>query len=152
MDGQLDKAALDYHRFPAPGKGKVTAPPVKPAPNRRDLSLACSPGVVVPCLEVQKNSFIAYDHTSKGNLVAVVGNGAAVLGTGDIGALAAEPAMEGKGCLFRKCAGIDVFDLDVDETGPEKPVEIMMVPEPATTVRRNVNMTAIAAVDAEAAR
>ena len=128
MDDQLDQAALDYHRFPAPGK--IAVLPTKAMMNQRDLSLAYSPGVAVPCLEIQRDPLAAYDYTSKGNLVAVVSNGTAVLGLGNIGALAGKPVMEGKGCLFRKFAGIDVFDIEVDETDPGKLVEIVAALEP----------------------
>ncbi len=128
MDDQLGQAALDYHRFPAPGKISVT--PTKGMSNQRDLSLAYSPGVAVPCLEIQKDPLKAYDYTAKANLVAVVSNGTAVLGLGDIGALAGKPVMEGKGCLFKKFAGIDVFDIEVDETDPDKLVEIIASLEP----------------------
>jgi malate dehydrogenase (oxaloacetate-decarboxylating)(NADP+) len=128
MDDQLDKAALEYHRFPQPGK--IAVMPTKAMTNQRDLALAYSPGVAVPCMEIHRNPLAAYDYTSKGNLVAVVSNGTAVLGLGNIGALAGKPVMEGKGCLFRKFAGIDVFDIEVDETDPAKLVEIVAALEP----------------------
>src|SRR4028118_247085 len=95
MDDQLDQAALDYHRFPAPGK--IAVLPTKAMMNQRDLSLAYSPGVAVPCLEIQRDPLAAYDYTSKGNLVAVVSNGTAVLGLGNIGAVAGTPGVEGRG-------------------------------------------------------
>jgi malate dehydrogenase (oxaloacetate-decarboxylating)(NADP+) len=98
--------------------------------NQRDLALAYSPGVAVPCLEIQKDPLKAYDYTAKANLVAVISNGTAVLGLGNIGALAGKPVMEGKGCLFKKFAGIDVFDIEVDETDPDKLVEIIASLEP----------------------
>ena len=98
--------------------------------NQRDLALAYSPGVAVPCLEIQKDPLTAYDYTAKGNLVAVISNGTAVLGLGNIGALAGKPVMEGKGCLFKKFAGIDVFDIEIDETDPDKLVEIIASLEP----------------------
>src|ERR671912_619562 len=128
MEDQLSQAALDYHRFPRPGK--VTVQPTKAMTNQRDLSLAYSPGVAVPCLAIEKDPLAAYDYTSKGNLVAVVSNGTAVLGLGNIGALAGKPVMEGKGCLFKKFAGVDVFDIEVDETDPAKLVEIVASLEP----------------------
>ena len=92
--------------------------PTKGMSNQRDLALAYRPGVAVPCLEIQKDPLEAYDYTAKGNLVAVISNGTAVLGLGNIGALAGKPVMEGKGCLFKKFAGIDVFDIEIDETDP----------------------------------
>ena len=122
------RAALDYHRYPTPGKISVT--PTKGMSNQRDLALAYSPGVAVPCLEIQKDPLKAYDYTAKGNLVAVISNGTAVLGLGNIGAVAGKPVMEGKGCLFKKFAGIDVFDIEVDETDPDKLVEIIASLEP----------------------
>src|SRR5215203_6089479 len=128
MDDQLDQAALEYHRFPAPGK--IAVLPTKAMTNQRDLSLAYSPGVAAACLEIEKRPLAAYDYTSKGNLVAVVSNGTAVLGLGNIGAVAGKPVMEGKGCLFKKFAGIDVFDIEVDETDPDKLVEIIASLEP----------------------
>ena len=109
----LSDAALDYHRLPTPGK--ITVPPTKPLSNQRDLSLAYSPGVAYPCLEIAADPNTAAQFTSRGNLVGVVTNGTAVLGLGDIGPLAAKPVMEGKGCLFRKFAGIDVFDIELAE-------------------------------------
>ena len=121
MADQLTQAALDYHRYPTPGKIAVT--PTKGMSNQRDLALAYSPGVAVPCLEIQKDQLMAYDYTAKGNLVAVISNGTAVLGLGNIGAVAGKPVMEGKGCLFKKFAGIDVFDIEIDETDPDKLVE-----------------------------
>ena len=98
--------------------------------NQRDLALAYSPGVAVPCLEIQKDPLKAYDYTAKGNLVAVISNGTAVLGLGNIGAVAGKPVMEGKGCLFKKFAGIDVFDIEIDETDPDKLVETIASLEP----------------------
>src|SRR3954462_809140 len=128
MEDQLAQAALDYHRFPTPGK--VTVQPTKAMTNQRDLSLAYSPGVAVPCLAIRDDPGAAYDYTAKGNLVAVVSNGTAVLGLGNIGAVAGKPVMEGKVCLFKKFAGIDVFDIEVDETDPDKLVEIVAALEP----------------------
>jgi malate dehydrogenase (oxaloacetate-decarboxylating)(NADP+) len=128
MDDPLARAALEYHRYPRPGK--IAVLPTKGMTNQRDLALAYSPGVAVPCLEIQQDPRKAYDYTSKGNLVAVISNGTAVLGLGDIGALAGKPVMEGKGCLFQKFAGIDVFDIELDETDPDKIVEIIAALEP----------------------
>src|SRR5215207_5138837 len=128
MADQLAQAALDYHRYPMPGK--ITVTPAKGMSNQRDLALAYSPGVAVPCLEIQKDQLKAYDYTAKGNLVAVISNGTAVLGLGNIGAVAGKPVMEGKGCLFKKFAGIDVFDIEIDETDPNKLVEIIASLEP----------------------
>ncbi len=110
--------ALKYHRE---GKaGKIEGIPTKPYSTQRDLSLAYTPGVAEPCLEIEKNPESAYEYTAKGNLVAVISNGTAVLGLGDIGPLAGKPVMEGKGLLFKIFAGIDVFDIEVDEKNPEK--------------------------------
>src|SRR5215207_3473488 len=128
MADQLAQAALDYHRYPTPGKISVT--PTKGMSNQHDLALAYSPGVAVPCLEIQKDPLKAYDYTAKANLVAVISNGTAVLGLGNIGAMAGKPVMEGKGCLFKKFAGIDVFDIEVDETDPDKLVDIIASLEP----------------------
>jgi len=110
--------ALLYHSQGKPGKIEVV--PTKPHSTQRDLSLAYSPGVAEPCLEIEKNPETAYEYTSKGNLVAVISNGTAVLGLGDIGALSGKPVMEGKGLLFKIFAGIDVFDIEIDEKDPEK--------------------------------
>src|ERR1043165_8516144 len=104
--------ALDYHSQGKPGKIEVI--PTKPYSTQRDLTLAYSPGVAEPCLEIEKNAEDAYKYTAKGNLVAVISNGTAVLGLGDIGALASKPVMEGKGLLFKIFADIDVFDIEVD--------------------------------------
>jgi malate dehydrogenase (oxaloacetate-decarboxylating)(NADP+) len=104
--------ALDYHMQGRPGKIEVI--PTKPYSTQRDLTLAYSPGVAEPCLEIEKNPEDAYKYTAKGNLVAVISNGTAVLGLGDIGALASKPVMEGKGLLFKIFADIDVFDIEVD--------------------------------------
>jgi len=115
--------ALLYHSQGKPGKIEVV--PTKPYSSQRDLSLAYSPGVAEPCLEIEKDSSKAYEYTSKGNLVAVISNGTAVLGLGDIGALAGKPVMEGKGLLFKIFAGIDVFDIEVNEKDPEKFVQVV---------------------------
>src|SRR5688500_5658513 len=106
--------ALDYHSSGRPGK--IAVVPTKPLNNQRDLALAYSPGVAEPCLEIQKNPEDAYKYTARGNLVAVVTNGTAVLGLGNIGALAGKPVMEGKGLLFKIFADIDVFDIEVSTT------------------------------------
>lgn len=115
--------ALLYHSNGKPGKIEVV--PTKPYSSQRDLSLAYSPGVAEPCLEIEKNPDAAYEYTAKGNLVAVISNGTAVLGLGDIGAMAGKPVMEGKGLLFKIFAGIDVFDIEVDEKDPEKFIQIV---------------------------
>ncbi|MDH3000850.1 malic enzyme [Chelonobacter oris] len=128
MDKQLNQAALDFHEFPVPGKIEVT--PTKSLATQRDLALAYSPGVAVPCLEIQADPSAAYRYTARGNLVAVISNGTAVLGLGNIGALAGKPVMEGKGVLFKKFAGVDVFDIEVDERDPDKLVEIIAALEP----------------------
>ena len=124
----LREAALEYHR--SPYKGKIAVNPTKPLSNQRDLSLAYSPGVAFPCLEIQADPTLAAEYTSRGNLVAVITNGTAVLGLGDIGPLAGKPVMEGKGCLFKKFAGIDVFDIELAEKDPDKLVDIIASMEP----------------------
>jgi malate dehydrogenase (oxaloacetate-decarboxylating)(NADP+) len=124
----LRDAALEYHR--APTRGKISVTPTKPLSNQRDLSLAYSPGVAYACLAIQENPALAHDYTSRGNLVGVVTNGTAVLGLGDIGPLAGKPVMEGKGCLFKKFAGIDVFDIELAERDPDKLIEIIAALEP----------------------
>lgn len=128
MDEALRKAALDYHEFPHPGKIWVT--PSKQLTNQRDLALAYSPGVAAPCLEIEKDPTTVSRYTARGNLVAVISNGTAVLGLGDIGPLASKPVMEGKGVLFKKFAGVDVFDIEIDERDPDKLVEIIASLEP----------------------
>ncbi len=115
--------ALRYHAEGKPGKIEVI--PTKPYSTQDDLSLAYSPGVAEPCLEIEKNPLDAYKYTAKGNLVAVISNGTAVLGLGDIGAIAGKPVMEGKGLLFKIFAGIDVFDIEVDEKDPEKFIQVV---------------------------
>ncbi|MDD2314112.1 MAG: NADP-dependent malic enzyme [Proteiniphilum sp.] len=122
-NNKLHDDALAYHSQGRPGKIEVV--PTKPYSSQRDLSLAYSPGVAVPCLEIEKNPQDAYNYTSKGNLVAVISNGTAVLGLGNIGALAGKPVMEGKGLLFKIFAGIDVFDIEVDEKDPEKFIQVV---------------------------
>ncbi|MFU2058864.1 NADP-dependent malic enzyme [Avibacterium volantium] len=128
MDAQLRQAALDFHEFPKPGKIEVT--PTKSLATQRDLALAYSPGVAEPCLEIEKDPANVYKYTARGNLVAVISNGTAVLGLGNIGALAGKPVMEGKGVLFKKFAGVDVFDIEIDEKDPDKLVEIIAALEP----------------------
>ena len=128
MDDQLRQAALDFHEFPKPGKIEVT--PTKSLATQRDLALAYSPGVAVPCLEIQADPAASYRYTARGNLVAVISNGTAVLGLGNIGALAGKPVMEGKGVLFKKFAGVDVFDIEIDEKDPDKLVDIIASLEP----------------------
>ena len=124
----LRDAAREYHREPT--RGKISITPTKPLSNQRDLSLAYSPGVAYPCLDIQADPSKAADYTARGNLVGVVTNGTAVLGLGNIGALAGKPVMEGKGCLFKKFAGIDVFDIELDEHDPDKLVDIIAALEP----------------------
>ncbi len=124
----LRDAAFDYHR--APSRGKISVTPTKPLSNQRDLSLAYSPGVAYPCLAIEADPSLAAEFTSRANLVGVITNGTAVLGLGNIGPLAAKPVMEGKGCLFKKFAGIDVFDIELAETDPDKLIEIIAALEP----------------------
>ena len=125
---ELRRAALEYHEFPTPGKVSIQA--TKQLANQHDLALAYSPGVAAPCEEIVKDPDNAYKYTSKGNLVAVISNGTAVLGLGDIGPLASKPVMEGKGVLFKKFAGIDVFDLEIAEKNLDKLVDIIAALEP----------------------
>lgn len=119
----FNQAALDYHK--AEPKGKIEVIPSKPHSSARDLSLAYSPGVAIPCLEIEKDPQTIYDYTGKGNLVAVISNGTAVLGLGDIGAEASKPVMEGKGLLFKIFADINVFDIEINEKNPDKFIEIV---------------------------
>jgi len=129
MDEQsLKQQALYYHEFPTPGKISVT--PSKQLVNQHDLALAYSPGVAAPCLEIEKDPSKAALYTARGNLVAVVSNGTAVLGLGNIGPLASKPVMEGKGVLFKKFAGVDVFDIEIAENDPDKIVDIVAALEP----------------------
>ena len=138
MDSNLDKkeelrlklrqAALEYHEFPTPGK--ISIAPTKQVTNQRDLSLAYTPGVAVACEEIAIDPANSYRYTARGNLVGVITNGTAVLGLGNIGPLAAKPVMEGKGVLFKKFAGIDVFDIEINETDPDKLVDIIASLEP----------------------
>src|SRR6186713_859958 len=124
----LRTAALAYHRLPRPGKLEIQA--TKPLANQRDLALAYSPGVAAACTEIANNPAEAASLTTRANLVAVVSNGTAVLGLGNIGPLASKPVMEGKAVLFKKFAGIDVFDIEVDETDIDRFVDIIASLEP----------------------
>ena len=127
-EAALRDAAREYHRNPT--RGKISVTPTKPLANQLDLSLAYSPGVAYPCLDIQADPSKAAEYTARGNLVGVITNGTAVLGLGNIGALAGKPVMEGKGCLFKKFAGIDVFDIELDEHDPDKLVDIIAALEP----------------------
>src|SRR5947209_11674325 len=120
--------ALEYHSS-APA-GKISVTPTKPCRTQRDLSLAYTPGVAVPCLEIQKDPALAYKYTAKANLVAVVSNGTAVLGLGNIGALAGKPVMEGKGVLFKRFADIDVFDIELATEDPQEIIRTCQILEP----------------------
>ncbi|MDD3687440.1 MAG: NADP-dependent malic enzyme, partial [Bacteroidales bacterium] len=120
--------ALEYHS--GGRKGKIEVVSSKPFQTQKDLSLAYTPGVAVPCLEIEKNPDTAYEYTAKGNLVAVISNGTAVLGLGDIGPEASKPVMEGKGLLFKVFADIDVFDIEINEKNPQKLIEIVKSLEP----------------------
>ncbi len=128
LDAELVSAALEYHRHPAPGK--ISVVPTKALINQRDLALAYSPGVAAACDAIVADPAEAAALTSRANLVGVVTNGTAVLGLGNIGPLAAKPVMEGKGCLFKKFAGIDVFDIELAERDPDKLVDIIAALEP----------------------
>ena len=121
-------SSLSYHQYPS--SGKITVIPSKPCQSVQDLSLAYTPGVAQPCLEIHKDSLNVYKYTSKGNLVAVISNGTAVLGLGDIGPLAGKPVMEGKAVLFKRFANIDAFDIEIDEKDPVKLVDIIASLEP----------------------
>ena len=127
-EDQLRKAALEYHRFPVPGK--IAIAPTKGLVNQRDLGLAYTPGVAKVCEEIAAHPAEASNYTARGNLVAVITNGTAVLGLGDIGPLAAKPVMEGKAVLFKKFAGIDVFDIEINERDPHKLIDIIAALEP----------------------
>ena len=122
------KDALEYHSTGR--RGKIEVVPSKPLLTQRDLSLAYSPGVAEPCLEIARDAETSYTYTARGNLVAVISNGTAVLGLGDIGAPAAKPVMEGKGCLFKKFADIDVFDIEVDAKNPDDFIRVVAALEP----------------------
>jgi malate dehydrogenase (oxaloacetate-decarboxylating)(NADP+) len=128
MDEDFRKAALDYHRLPRPGK--LAIEPTKRMATQRDLALAYSPGVAAACLEIAADPALAHDYTARGNLVAVISNGTAVLGLGNIGALAGKPVMEGKAVLFKKFAGVDVFDIEVAETDPDRFCDVVAALEP----------------------
>src|ERR1017187_7785061 len=128
MEQELKKAALDYHRLPTPGKISVT--PTKALANQRDLSLAYSPGVAYASLAIKAEPMQAATMTARANLVGVITNGTAVLGLGNIGPLAGKPVMEGKACLFKKFAGIDVFDIEINEMDPDMVVEVVAALEP----------------------
>ncbi|NOG68999.1 NADP-dependent malic enzyme [Roseicella sp. DB1501] len=129
MDEDFRKAALDYHRLPRPGK--LSVEPTKRMATQRDLGLAYSPGVAAACEEIAANPDAAWDYTARGNLVAVVSNGTAVLGLGAIGALASKPVMEGKAVLFKKFAGIDSIDIEVEERDPQRLIEVVATLEPS---------------------
>ena len=133
MSDSLKEEALRYHSFPTAGKVSVT--PTKALDNQRDLSLAYSPGVAYACQAIEADPLQADFLTSRANLVAVISNGTAVLGLGNIGALAGKPVMEGKGVLFKKFAGIDVFDIEVNQADPEKFIEAVC--RPGTDFRRH---------------
>jgi malate dehydrogenase (oxaloacetate-decarboxylating)(NADP+) len=126
MDLRSD--ALSYHRGGRPGKVEVVS--TKPCRTQRDLSLAYTPGVAEPCREIEKNPEAIYEYTSKGNLVAVVSNGTAVLGLGHIGAGAGKPVMEGKGVLFKRFADVDVFDIEIDSTDTDEIIRTVKLLEP----------------------
>src|SRR5574342_623912 len=121
--------ALEYHRLKGQ-PGKIAVVPTKPMDTQRDLSLAYTPGVAVPVLEIEKGAELAYEYTSKGNLVAVISNGTAILGLGDRGALAGKPVMEGKGVLFKKFADIDVFDIEVNSHDPDEIIKVVAAISP----------------------
>ena len=125
---ELRADALQYHEFPTPGKISIT--PTKALTNQRDLALAYSPGVAYACTAIKEDPHLAVRYTARGNLVAVITNGSAVLGLGNIGALAGKPVMEGKGCLFKKFARIDVFDIEIGESDPDKIVDVVAALEP----------------------
>ncbi|TMS56820.1 NADP-dependent malic enzyme [Imbroritus primus] len=127
-EDKLRLAALEYHRSPT--RGKISVTPTKALSNQRDLSLAYSPGVAYACEEIARDPAAAVEYTSRSNLVGVITNGTAVLGLGDIGPLAGKPVMEGKGCLFKKFAGIDVFDIELAERDPDKIIDIVAALEP----------------------
>ena len=128
MSDEIREKALNYHSQPTPGKLRIEA--TKPMTSHHDLTLAYSPGVAYPCLEIEKDPLAAREYTSRANLVGVITNGTAVLGLGDIGALAAKPVMEGKAVLFKRFAGIDVFDIEIDEKDPHKLAETIERLEP----------------------
>jgi len=125
---ELRRAALEYHEFPTPGK--ISIAPTKSLVNQRDLALAYSPGVAAACEEIVADPNNAFRYTARGNMVAVITNGTAVLGLGAIGPLAAKPVMEGKAVLFKKFAGIDVFDIEIAELDPDRLIEVIAALEP----------------------
>ncbi len=127
-NADLEEQALFYHRYPRPGKLEIQAS--KPLGNQRDLALAYSPGVAAPCLAIHENPETAAEYTARANLVAVISNGTAVLGLGNIGPLASKPVMEGKAVLFKKFAGIDVFDIEIDAPGINDMVSTISALEP----------------------
>ncbi|MCX7931949.1 MAG: NADP-dependent malic enzyme, partial [Rhodovarius sp.] len=129
MDEDFRRAALDYHRLPRPGK--LAVEPTKRMATQRDLALAYSPGVAAAAEAIAADPDAAFDYTARGNLVAVITNGTAVLGLGAIGALAAKPVMEGKAVLFKKFAGIDSIDIEITERDPARFVEIVAALEPS---------------------
>src|ERR1700760_2885773 len=118
-----DEEALNFHRYPTPGKIAIAA--TKPMATQRDLSLAYSPGVAVPVLAIAEDPDTAYDYTSKGNLVAVISNGTAILGLGDLGALASKPVMEGKSVLFKRFADVDSIDIECATTDPDEFITVV---------------------------
>ena len=128
MSTDIYSEALEYHRTGR--KGKIEVVVTKPFSTQKDLSLAYSPGVARPCQEIAENSEDAYEYTAKGNLVAVISNGSAVLGLGNIGALAGKPVMEGKGVLFKKFADVDVFDIELDTEDPEEIINVVRAISP----------------------
>src|SRR5258707_748994 len=128
MGDQLESAAIEYHEQPTPGK--ISVVPTKGLTNQRDLALAYSPGVAYACKAIEADPSRAAQLTSRANLVGVITNGTAVLGLGNIGPLAGKPVMEGKGCLFKKFAGIDVFDIELAENDPDKLVDMIAALEP----------------------
>ena len=128
MSDELRQSALDFHEFPKPGKLEIHA--TKPLGNQHDLALAYSPGVAAPCEAIAADPATAANYTIRQNLVAVLSNGTAVLGLGNIGPLASKPVMEGKAVLFKKFAGIDVFDIEVAETDVERMVNVVAALEP----------------------
>ncbi len=142
MSDELREKALHFHRNPVPGKLRVEA--IKPLTSQQDLALAYSPGVAYPCLEIEKDPLMAREYTSRANMVGVCTNGTAVLGLGDIGALAAKPVMEGKAVLFKRFAGIDVFDIEIDEKDPHKFAETVQRLEPTFS---GINLEDIQAPD-----
>jgi malate dehydrogenase (oxaloacetate-decarboxylating)(NADP+) len=125
---ELESAAIEYHEQPTPGK--ISVVPTKSLTNQRDLALAYSPGVAFACKAIEADPSRAAQLTSRANLVGVVTNGTAVLGLGNIGPLAGKPVMEGKACLFKKFAGIDVFDIELAENDPDKLVDMIAALEP----------------------